>query len=624
MQGKTHACLNIRNISRLPRSLRRLAETIAVGSEPAASELISIISDIQPSDALLFLPALFVNVQTNRVPTPSRLDTIEAMVDVSLAYECLTSIAYMFTYLRSYLPTDAAPALWPHLWSWLDFIHTFWSYLPMSSSTSAGTVCYLHSAIIMGLAEHSDTAVIIRSTPGVRHILAKAWQLVIVEDVLFHGHPEVLVPCLAILCNNLDDEANHLEIVDALGGSLQHLAATLNHHFVRSNSAPKHGGPFIASALEFVRGERGERLVPTLRSAGFVRTLVTTTTTFAAIKEGLICHSAMWLLLLFIRGPAGYCDLALAIEYGFLQAAVKAAVLKDIRADIMDELWSHTLPRHTVHYAVVLQLKSALPKVRALAAKNGFNQCRFWKAFVAFDALASARIGVLDGDWRFIVAARACDNLDCGKVVADSSEIICCGMCRSTHYCSRACQAADWRAGHKNVCLDLRVLRMNDPDELTTRGKSFLRALLTIDYHRYALELAVQQVLCMHENPGVPFATRFVYDGAVNLECASYSDLQEEEQLLPSGVPFADAFVRMARSAGRMELHIVYIFTGVERRPLIFPMRTSNSSLLDGRLRALEQVPEGGWLDEDARIRIEESLRASFADPEGKNEVPIH
>ena len=48
-----------------------------------------------------------------------------------------------------------------------------------------------------------------------------------------------------------------------------------------------------------------------------------------------------------------------------------------------------------------------------------------------------------------------CGNQMCGRVESRCQEFRCCSACTLVPYCSRACQAADWKVGHKRVCMHL-------------------------------------------------------------------------------------------------------------------------------------------------------------------------
>lgn len=52
-----------------------------------------------------------------------------------------------------------------------------------------------------------------------------------------------------------------------------------------------------------------------------------------------------------------------------------------------------------------------------------------------------------------------CSHELCGRRESRAKEFRCCASCREAKYCSRACQARDWRRGHKLVCTMLTMLQ---------------------------------------------------------------------------------------------------------------------------------------------------------------------
>ncbi|CAI5534133.1 unnamed protein product [Closterium sp. Naga37s-1] len=47
---------------------------------------------------------------------------------------------------------------------------------------------------------------------------------------------------------------------------------------------------------------------------------------------------------------------------------------------------------------------------------------------------------------------KVCGNVRCGRPETREKEFRCCAVCSGPSYCSRACQALDWRAGHMDAC----------------------------------------------------------------------------------------------------------------------------------------------------------------------------
>ncbi|GFZ21141.1 HCP-like superfamily protein with MYND-type zinc finger [Actinidia rufa] len=60
---------------------------------------------------------------------------------------------------------------------------------------------------------------------------------------------------------------------------------------------------------------------------------------------------------------------------------------------------------------------------------------------------------------------RMCSHAGCGRPETRSHEFRRCSVCGSVNYCSRACQALDWKMRHKAECAPLDVERWVDEDE---------------------------------------------------------------------------------------------------------------------------------------------------------------
>eukprot|EP00850_Spirogloea_muscicola_P018249 SM000165S02210 [mRNA] locus=s165:281456:283163:+ [translate_table: standard] len=50
---------------------------------------------------------------------------------------------------------------------------------------------------------------------------------------------------------------------------------------------------------------------------------------------------------------------------------------------------------------------------------------------------------------------KLCSNTRCGRPETRCHEFRCCAVCSAPSYCSRACQALDWKAGHASTCSEI-------------------------------------------------------------------------------------------------------------------------------------------------------------------------
>ncbi|KAJ6536909.1 hypothetical protein B0H19DRAFT_379486 [Mycena capillaripes] len=316
------------------------------------------------------------------------------------------------------------------------------------------------------------------------------------------------VNILAIITHRFDIEANFYEIVEALG-SVRDLAATIAQQFVRVCSRPdRAAAESICSCLAFLGGNSKpvERLGDALRSLGFIATLITTISILHENAASEAVELCIAYLICTLNHFPGFPYVAQALESGLLRVLLKVGASTRVEDEDPNdngrvslkiiELLTLILPRATVHYTVLLQLKKTFPEAVDLALKLNFHKSAFSREWTKFSTLVKLRFKVVD-HWEMQrrLSLKACDNLDCGKIDRRNTFKVC-AACRDAAYCSEHCQAADWRAGHKDVCHRLRSDRIQHPDMLTTRGKSFLRALLTDDYLRHMKSICLHQRTC--------------------------------------------------------------------------------------------------------------------------------
>ncbi|KAJ7438674.1 hypothetical protein B0H11DRAFT_2358234 [Mycena galericulata] len=636
-----HDSLRLKNLSRLSKSMRPVAEAIATGSLPAVRALLKTIPNMPVSQAILFLPALFVNVDSGRIPIARNLeatlsDSGSSFANtIHLALHSLNNITFL---ANNYLiPSDALPELWPHLWNWLDFLHTFWDALPMGANANQGMACYMHSSAIVSVSIHPDTAKIIRATPGVRRILARGWKTMVYDDFSLSGSMNAAIGILTILGNCFHEQNNYEEIVEAVGGTFRDLALTMVQHFVRSRSLSNlpDTSDFVISCFSFfpIGGDSIGYLKAALRSVGIIQTLVKTISALNNTAASEAIDLCLHFLVTLFKHPPGFPGLALAIEAGLLRVLVELGMSQltapgrkrtglNMVSSQIKELLEVILPRATVHYAVVVQLKNTLPEAEELAIKLGFHKSKFSREWRTFADLAKTRIELLDTFERFS-QQKACDYTECGKI-NNKRRLQCCSTCQRRNYCSKVCQSMDWRADHRNICQDLRLARLAEPQPpLSTRGKSFLRAVLTSDYVHQMLGILLRHAEYMHEHPGEPFFTAFIYSGpsGVAIDCRLGSKVADRDW----AAQLPHEFARVARSGGRMEMHVMFIYEGEAIRRVFFPMRAPTSRLHDGVLRALELVPEGKQVKDvsplvkaSLKSMVEQLVRECLADEDSE------
>ncbi|KAJ6462331.1 hypothetical protein C8R47DRAFT_1239914 [Mycena vitilis] len=168
-----------------------------------------------------------------------------------------------------------------------------------------------------------------------------------------------------------------------------------------------------------------------------------------------------------------------AIPAGLLQAIIASAIGCDVTSRTQE--WLQTVVKllrlYTVYYSVLSCLEAALRDVEALQTAHDFTHCFLFDSWCAFWDLAHERIDMLkyydSADYVFL---QACGALEASRVAPLSSSD---STDKYIWYCSKRCQRADWKDGHREACDRIVSLRQND---LSTRDRSLLRALIDPDY----------------------------------------------------------------------------------------------------------------------------------------------
>ncbi|KAJ7478964.1 hypothetical protein FB451DRAFT_1240242 [Mycena latifolia] len=154
----------------------------------------------------------------------------------------------------------------------------------------------------------------------------------------------------------------------------------------------------------------------------------------------------------------------------------------------------------------------------------------------------------------------------------------CCARCRKRYYCDQSCQRVDWPM-HRDLCNRLRTLRLSDP--MTTRDRSFLRALIHSDYRRFRRDIWLGQLLEMQKLGEHLYVTldysKFSealidFSPFVGEYGGKHSDLAAQQ---------AD-FEARARGDGRIELYLVHLAWPPD---LVLPLRSADARIQDGLVR---------------------------------------
>ncbi|KAJ7738095.1 hypothetical protein DFH07DRAFT_966248 [Mycena maculata] len=269
-----------------------------------------------------------------------------------------------------------------------------------------------------------------------------------------------------------------------------------------------------------------------------------------------ICLS---LLLEVFMTPQGYRQLQVAVRNGLLRGILLSGQTQfpeDV-SRLLPLLLTHVLAPATVKYEVLVELQTAYSAVAKDATAELSPPTA--EAWAKFSRILAERLEVLKifNSTDHIIKA-ACDNTQCG-IIREKSNLRRCGGCLRLMYCSQECQILDWKRGHRESCAHYRVGNPRINTDYSSRGLSFMCALLDHDYQA-ARVTASSQIFTAAE------PVWFDYRSA---------DLTVEVQAPVADFQLPPDIVRRASdSTGCISIHILYLSEGKQSRAFVIPLRT--------------------------------------------------
>ncbi|KAJ7432946.1 hypothetical protein FB451DRAFT_358513 [Mycena latifolia] len=625
-----HESLRTRNISQLPKSLKKLAYAAEKGSSIDLLHLIQAAKEEPASESRCLLPVFYANLHAVAMPTVEMLENgpdEELAVDpVRRVLMSLKGLSELYDNLL--LPPDTYEFLWPRVFPWLDFFTTYSDYYPQLLKDN---IKYpLHFELIWILLRDPMTAAMIKSTRGVRSMVARAW-----ADFLDSNVYSSSSRIFGILCEVIRTlfDASDPDIVQEIntGCGPNGLAFVIVKHMLYVlPSAPEIMEPDttmcfgIALRMVIDLADSTPAMIPALLSHGIVPALVRTICAFEweHIAE-LFVSMSMRTLLRLLKESSDHRPVVDALRAGLLKAIVSSIPME---IEHVLELLTCFLPAHAVHHTVLAHLRRLPPALDKIVKTfdPAVRQTPHFAAWMMFCKLVIEREDLqMSLDLVHPSHQLACDNMACGKISARTSLMRCSG-CRSTSYCSAECQRRDWKeGGHRAECMRRNARRLDESDgALTSRDRQFLRELLHHDYETQRPEIIRRQLdfveargAHLTDDGWVSFYTSFNYTiGRAEITVLPLNKLSQE---------FRDDYLpRLSRSGGRMELHEAVFLQGGKTSSVLFLMRSSQA-YLQRALRVLHDpaAPEVDRRRRELLGRIEDSTELAS---ERTNEVDIH
>ncbi|KAF7344965.1 MYND-type domain-containing protein [Mycena venus] len=635
-----HDSLHVRNVTKLPSPFRSIALAASKGSvqdlEKMSMALTYPLLRDQPS-ACWLLPVFYIHLDPSIIPTP---DAVDAMVASAARLPCIDAACVALKALGNFVempvfPLDASPDLWLRIWPWMRFLHTYWEHIPKFDAKAEMAACMSNCFLVARLRAHPKTRDLTSAQTGLRFIFSRTWTAILLDEGVVERsevflHSGRLLPTLT---DGLELPGHFEEIVDGAGGSRERMVSAIVKHLSLAVADPKNKVTLgtLTTTIAFLgtQPSKNEQWVSLLLSKGIVAPVVSALRVFestatpdameSALRgidssvRGSIKSADMWfgsttacfnLLSTYMTAAPGYPWIAQAIKAGLLHSLISFATQGSRYATYI-KLFIDLLPLNLVSHAVVTQMKHALKEVQEISRRRKFMESPSFKDWEKVVSLANERIAVLDS-WEAAgrVSFAACDNMQCGKIQRKGQFKRCAG-CWSADYCSSDCQSIDWRGGHREVCDELRAERLRYPEIVHPRERSFMRALMQHDYQRLLFDIASREVLFMRDHPGEEYIVVLDYTkpGGVRYKIDPKRALQGHADFV---VELPVKWGRLARSGGRMGMHIMYLSEGNEGRPRLFPLRATSADFHEGLATIAKTNPfrpdtaDEEWHDEQA------------------------
>ncbi|KAK7007523.1 hypothetical protein R3P38DRAFT_2553205 [Favolaschia claudopus] len=576
-----------------------------------------------------FLPVFYHFIDPSRVPREEQLDgylTEDTVASIASASWCLIQL-----YI-SLPPVEAGVDLWPRIWGWTRFFWTYGDFLRQGLELGDDremSLSFLRFSWYLW--KYPPNRAIMLSSPGLTALTVSAWVSFTDED--FTACSDSLHMIRNFLVHGNPTEQEILDGVDDNVGNLAHCIMRQCEFVVPL----AHDSPTVAMeniwlleivmdiviAVDHIRmdtfaGGTPGPLTSALIAFEFVKTVsisVHTLSAFSSLTQNLrnlVKNLLMNLCHIFQLGSPE--AIQTAVQLGLLHVILCCArwhPADDIHR-ILHFLLAEMLGPYSVYCGVLAALESSHAGVISPLSSANFSQPGVYVAWTRFAEALCWRTSILNlfRSRQRSSPLTACDNVECENIL-EKIQLKRCSGCKSVFYCSRSCQAADWRDGHRTACVWYPRVRSALDSTFTREEYAFMRLLLQQDHLIARAKFVSEYAQIMRPAPNVDTILAGFFDyRAVPVSFKVYD--------FPAQVSQEDADYwsnikrRVFQSSGRMSLDLVQIKDGgAFTRSIVIPLRRVNTEVPDALRRVLSTW--GSAESTEARREIEAILRRASA-----------
>ncbi|KAF7311758.1 MYND-type domain-containing protein [Mycena indigotica] len=674
-----HPALRVSSLQALPLKLRLDAQAACRvnGSSTKATLVLRAFDPPHPTLTVTqqagYFPLVYHLLDPKLVPVFAGDDFPDAIDNTTLTTISTATIA-MNVFFRIAAPIfPVGPDLWPRLWPWFAFVYRWWGQLHGILGFPEKPVLFRNFVITLGRLSANaggNPHKFLLQSPGLRSILVNIWK----EHVPTEDVPQRLRMVLIDFTNFImplvpSQKANMEELV-AGAGSMEDMASLIVIHLQRLLDDAKlsdlEDGAFVHLIRTIVglilHGDfstlkgvgklfetdwfllpLGDLIDALLDNTDFLPTLlrcISSLSSTAAADTGRTLEECWMVIERIILCRQGDVYPMHVIRAGVLVAVIHSArnnypgkdlVTPSLRRVLVESLDLSCLYRYN---ASMLSTVLKLPEIQKDSRHPAFVKSETYPHWLALLHAVEERKRPLDLTyarlWGICARHKTCDNSACQRMTLRRELKKC--ACEGVLYCSKSCQKADWKRGHREVCSAYAFLTLSDRTDrfLVYFDRKYIRHLLDDEYYRNFDSILAKQVVFLasryakvRESGGDPDYTILpvtVFNhafGPARIEVRSIEETAETvarcEKHLDAQREWRDVVRRAQASEGRMALHIVDALHFHGERIIVVPLWAASGLVWDTVKNVARQISaewkENGW------TRSAESEKRVVEDP---------